>query len=557
MNPANYLYIGLCCFFSSAVISLLPLRRIRSYIYILPAFGAASLALAALYLCFSSPGDGGTVIPSLQIPLTSVIGFEFRGDALSGFFTFIISVLSLSVSLYAIGYAKTLQDRRSGGLLFSFFILSMYGVVMSANIITFLVSWETMSIVSYLAVTLDRDKRSAKAGLVYAIMIHIGTIFIIALFLLLYRYSGQMDFRDIRAAATNLPSGIRALVFIFSLLGFGAMAGMIPLHAWLPGACSGAPPHFASLMSGVMVKTGIFGFLRTSMDMLGKGPEWWGVTVIVIGAVSSVGGIFSALRENDLKKLLAYASTGSTGIILLAAGASMIFMSSSWYGLSAVALSAGLYHALNHSLFKGLLFLSAGSVGDTALTKNMDEPEGLLRTMPSSGLFFLVGTLSFCALPPFSGFVSTWLTYQALFPGLRIPSLQTKIAFPLGIAAMALSSALAAATSAKAFRITFPGGKRNSQTEAMIKPSFFMMAGMAVLACLCVIAGLFPDTVMALFSSSVFILTGSTGILGSGGAIRISQNEASLFPTAILAAITFSAVAAMVVGILISKRMKK
>jgi len=279
-----------------------------------------------------------------------------------------------------------------------------------------------MSLVSYFLVTLDRSEESSKAGLVYAVMTHIGTAFIIAAFLVLYRYTGHMDFAGIKGGSMQLPTGIRSAVFLLFLAGFGTKAGIIPLHTWLPRAHPAAPSNISSLMSGVMIKTGIYGMVRMNMDLLGQGAEWWGIVLIVIGAISSILGVLYALMEHDIKRLLAYHSVENIGIILLGMGASMMFMSNGLYSLATIALTAGLYHTLNHAVFKGLLFLGAGSVMHGTHTKNMEDMGGLIKTMPYTGFFFLVGSVSICALPPCSGFVGEWLSFQSLLLGCGAPS---------------------------------------------------------------------------------------------------------------------------------------
>ena len=258
----------------------------------------------------------------------------------------------------------------------------MYAVVLSGNVITFLISWETMSVVSYFLVTFDTQTKSAKAGFIYALMTHIGTAFIIALFLILYKYTGLMDFEGIKAAANDLPDAVKTIIFVFAIIGFGTKAGIIPLHTWLPEAHPAAPSNISSLMSGVMIKVGIYGILRIVVDILGIGPEWWGIAIIIIGAISSVLGVLYALMEHDIKRLLAFHSVENIGIILLGVGASMVLASNGLYTLSAIAMTAGLYHTLNHAIFKGLLFLAAGSVVHSIHTKNMEDMGGLIKLMP-------------------------------------------------------------------------------------------------------------------------------------------------------------------------------
>lgn len=527
MSLETYLYIGMLFFLSGAVISLVPLLKLKNYVYILSALGAVSFGISGLYL------SSGLLLPIYSLPISSIFDFAFYGDNLSGFFLIVISILTFAVSVFSIGYTAELKNKGFMGFLFNIFILSMYAVILSGNIITFLISWETMSIVSYFLVTFNRDEKSAKAGLVYAVMTHIGTAFIIALFLILYKQTTSMNFSEIKVLSAHIPENIKHLIFIFSIIGFGTKAGIIPLHIWLPKAHPAAPSNISSLMSGVMIKTGIYGFVRISMDLLGQGPEWWGITIIVIGAVSSILGVLYALMEHDLKRLLAYHSVENIGIILLGIGASMMFKSHGLYQLSAIALIAGLYHTLNHAIFKGLLFLGAGSVMHATHTKNMEEMGGLIKSMPYTALFFLIGSVSICALPPFNGFVSEWLTYQALLLGFKSPSLTSKIISPLGGAALALTGALAAACFVKAFGISFLGMPRSHHVENVRESSPSMIAGMAILALLCLLFGILPGVVISTISQVSFTLTGSYGISSDRGFLLIDETLSSLSPGAI------------------------
>ncbi|MEW6738807.1 MAG: hydrogenase 4 subunit B [Nitrospirota bacterium] len=528
MDTESYLYIGLLFFLSGAVVSLLPLQKVKNYSYIFPALGSVSFALLSLYLLFATPAD------LFSLPLSSIFEFSFGGDAISGFFVLTISILTFAVSVYSIGYTKDLNNKGLMGFLFNIFILSMYAVILSGNIITFLISWETMSIVSYFLVTFDREEKSAKAGLIYAVMTHIGTAFIIALFLMLYKQTGSMNFSEMKGLSAQIPENLKHLIFIFSIIGFGTKAGIIPLHTWLPKAHPAAPSNISSLMSGVMIKTGIYGFIRISMDIMGQGPEWWGIAIIIIGAVTAVYGVLFALMENDIKKLLAYSSVENIGIILLGIGASMIFKSHGLYNLSAIGLIAAFYHVFNHAMFKGLLFLGAGSVMHATHTKNMEKMGGLIKSMPYTSLFFLIGSVSICAFPPFNGFVSEWLTYQSLLLGFKSPSITSKIVSPLGGAALALTGALAAAGFVKAFGISFLGMPRSNHAENVKESSPTMIAGMAFLAVLCLIFGIFPGLVITTISPASFPITGSHGVLSEKGFLHVGETFSSLSPMAIL-----------------------
>ena len=527
MIPETFFAAGILFFLSGAAMSCIVPRKAKHYSYILSAFGSVNLTIAGVYL------SAGMQIHPPSIPISSVLEFSMQGDALAGFFVTVISILTLSVSIYSVGYTKEIGNGGLLGFLYNLFILTMYAVVLSANIITFLISWETMSVVSYFLVTFDRNEKSAKAGLLYAVMTHVGTAFLIILFLVLYKYTGSMDFSGMRTAAAAIPDGLKVLVFIFSIVGFGTKAGIIPFHIWLPRAHPAAPSNISSLMSGVMIKTGIYGFIRISMDLLGQGPEWWGITIIVLGAISSVIGVLYALMEHDIKKLLAYHSIENIGIILLGIGSSMMFRSNGLYDLSAIALVAGLYHTLNHALFKGLLFLGSGSLMHATHTKNMEEMGGLIKLMPYTGLLFLIGSVSICALPPFNGFVSEWLTFQALLLGFHAPSITAKIISPLGGAALALTGALAAACFVKAFGISFLGVPRSRHAQDAKESSPSMIAGMAILGLLCLLAGIFPGTVIDMISPAVLNLTGSGGNISYNGFLSVSQTFASLSPSAI------------------------
>jgi hydrogenase-4 component B len=548
MVPENYFTIGILLFLFGAGMSCIIPQKAKNYVYVLSAMGAANLMIAGLYLSSGAPVS----VPSL--PIAPALEFSFKGDPLSGFFVTIISILTLSVSIYSIGYTKTIGRKGLMGFLYNLFILSMYAVVLSGNVITFLISWETMSVVSYFLVTFDRTEKSAKAGLLYAVMTHIGTAFIIISFLVLYKYTGHMDFPGMRDASAEIHGDVKTLVFLFSIIGFGTKAGIIPFHTWLPRAHPAAPSNISALMSSVMIKTGIYGFIRISMDVLGHGPEWWGITIIVIGAVSSVIGVLYALMEHDIKKLLAYHSIENIGIILLGIGSSMMFAGNGMYELSAIALIAGLYHTLNHAIFKGLLFLGAGSMMHATHTQNMEDMGGLIKSMPYTGLFFLIGSVSICALPPFNGFVSEWLTYQALLLGFDAPSITSKIISPLGGAALALTGALAAACFVKAFGISFLGTPRSRRAQDAKESSASMIGGMSILAVLCLAAGLFPGTVVDILSPSAITLTGSNGNISQNGFLSVDQTFSSLAPAAILIAMLCIGLAIIVFVIAGGKR---
>jgi hydrogenase-4 component B len=527
MDVAHIFSLGIIFFLSGAAASQLPLSKVRNFSYLFSLTGALLFLAAGGYLLFSPAFIGTT------IPITSVFSFAFSCDALSGFFVVLISLITIAVSLYSIGFTRGIKNAGYLGFFYTILILSMYGVVLSANIITFLVCWETMAVAAYFLVVFDRNEQSAKAGLFTVVMTHLGTAFIIVLFLVLYHYTGSMEFSSMRAAAAALPQEVRSLVFIFALIGFGTKAGIIPLHTWIPRAYPVAPSNITPLMSGVMIKTAVYGFLRITMDVLGAGPEWWGITVIVVGASSAVLGILYAIMENDLKVFLAYSSVENVGIILLGIGAAMMFRSNGMLALSSFALAAALYHALNHSLFKSLLFLGAGSVVRAARTRNMEKLGGLLKLMPWTGALFLVGAVAISALPPLNGFVSEWLTYQSLLLGFNSPSVLAKIVSPLGGAALALTGAIVAAGFVRTFGATFLGMARSEHATEARESSAWMIAGMSLLALLCVLFGVVPRIPVALLSPAVVAITGSFVELDQQGILMTPGGEASLSTAAL------------------------
>lgn len=441
-----------------------------------------------------------TVSLASTIPLLT---FAFRLDPLSSFFVLTISLAGLAASLYAIGYLQHFEGRVSVaalGSLFNAFLGSMTLVVLADNGFLFLIVWELMSLTSYFLVVTEHEKADVRyAGFFYLIMTHVGTAFIIVTFLILFQESGSFSFESFRHPEQPLPEGMRTLVFLMALIGFGTKAGVVPLHVWLPYAHPAAPSHVSALMSGVMIKTAIYALIRVYFDFLGgQFPWWWGFVVLLIGAFSALLGVMYALMEHDLKSLLAYHSVENIGIILLGIGAGMIFHSYGLKELAALGLIAGLYHTINHAMFKALLFLGAGSLLYATHTRNMEEYGGLLRRMPWTGACFLVGAVSIAALPPTNGFVSEWLVFQSLFLSFQVPSLLMKLMLPIAAAMLALTGVLALTCFAKAFGISFLALPRSSHARHAEEVPWSMRIGMGFLAALCVVLGLAPMVVVPL-----------------------------------------------------------
>src|SRR3989339_129159 len=328
----------------------------------------------------------------------------FPCDPLSLFFVFVILIISFPSLVFSIGYLKNEYSSRKIALSWILslgFIFSMLGVVTTNNGFFFLIMWELMSLISYFLVVFDSKKsKSIQAGTIYIIMTHIGTTFITAAILMLFNYSKSFDFIAMKNAVELIPSGTKNLIFLFLLIGFGTKAGIVPLHIWLPYAHPQAPSHISSIMSGVMIKTAIYGLLRSVFFILGITSLWWGILLLALALVSCLVGILNALMESDLKKMLAYSSVENIGIILVGISLSMIFARLNLFPLASLAMLAGLYHAINHAAFKGLLFLCAGCVQRGAGTLDIEKLGGLIKKMPWTAFLFLVGAMGISALPP-------------------------------------------------------------------------------------------------------------------------------------------------------------
>ncbi|MBI2463344.1 hydrogenase 4 subunit B, partial [Candidatus Peregrinibacteria bacterium] len=353
-----------------------------------------------------------------------LLSFSFHIDMLSAFFIFVISLIALFCSIYGVGYIQHFYKKYSIGALgffYHLFIVGMLMVVSASNALFFLMAWEIMSLASYFLVVYDRDDtNNVKAGFIYLVMTHIGTVFILLAFLILSIFAGsgltpfqfvpgsvitfdffkhssgwlatslQFDFESMRSVSFLIPAFFKNAVFVLLMIGFGTKAGIIPFHIWLPSAHPAAPSHVSALMSGVMIKTGIYMMIRMFFDVLQPVPLWWGVTVLIIGSVSALLGVLYALTEHDIKRLLAYHSIENIGIILLGLGSALVFSSFGNIPLALFGLAAALFHTLNHATFKSLLFLSAGSVINQTHTRNMEEYGGLIKYMPRTAFFFLI-----------------------------------------------------------------------------------------------------------------------------------------------------------------------
>lgn len=430
--------------------------------------------------------------------------FHVRLDPLAGFFLAVIGCLSFFVSVYSIGYTKGFLGKRSVtglAIFYSIFLAGMFMVVLSDDALIFLISWEIMAAASYFLVMFEHERaENRRAALLYIIIAHVGAIAILLSFGVLSGLAtGVGSFQGYTFDAMRQaqhPLIWTSVAFLLALIGFGAKAGIVPLHVWLPEAHPVAPSNVSALMSGAMLKTAVYGIVRIVFDLTGEFPVWWGAVVLTIGLVSALIGVLFALMQTDLKKLLAYCSVENIGVIFIGLGLSMIFHSFGFPVLAALALIAALYHTMNHAIYKGLLFMAAGAVLHSTGERNMEDMGGLIRLMPITALLFLVGCVSISALPPFNGFVSEWLLFQALLQSPALPTPLIRLLIPLGAAMLALTGAIAAATFVKAFGVVFLGHWRGARKPNVHEANMPMLVGMGLSALACLALGVLPTTII-------------------------------------------------------------
>ncbi len=459
-------------------------------------YGAAMLISAGAFLAalYSLVGVGET--PAVTLPLgLPWLGAHFRIDALAAFFLVVVNLGGAVASLYGLGYGRHETAPHRVLPFFPAFLAGMNLVVMADDAFTFLLCWEFMSLASWaLVMSHHQVAENRRAAYVYLVMASFGTLALLLAFGLLAGAGGGYGFAEIRAAGhTPLTAG---LVFVLFLLGAGSKAGLVPLHVWLPLAHPAAPSHVSALMSGVMTKVAVYGFVRVVFDLLGE-PAWWaGVVLLALGGVTAVLGILHALMERDLKRLLAYSTIENIGVIFVGLGLALAFRTNGMEWAAALALTAALFHVLNHSLFKSLLFFGAGAVLTATGTRDMEALGGLIHRMPVTSFTFLVGSAAIAALPPLNGFVSEWLVFQAVLQSPELPQWGLKILVPAVGGLLALAAALAAAAFVRAFGITFLGRPRSPAAQVAHEVDRLSLAAMLVLAALCLAVGILPGFVI-------------------------------------------------------------
>ncbi|AYG63230.1 hydrogenase 4 subunit B [Rhizobium jaguaris] len=496
MTPVSVLLLCVAALLGTGVLAVPLIRSTRSMQVVYGAslvFSAIAFVIALAYLVAGLPSAeaSGLVLP-FGLPW---LGSHFRLDALAAFFLMVVNLGGVLSALYGLGYGRHEHAPHRVLPFFPAFLAGMNLVILADDAFTFLISWEFMSLASWaLVMAHHRDADNRRAGYVYIVMASFGTLALLLAFGLLAGSAGDYSFTAMRVSAP--PPFVAGLALILLLLGAGSKAGLVPLHVWLPLAHPAAPSHVSALMSGVMTKVAVYGFIRVAFDLLGM-PSWWsGIVVLIIGSATAVLGILQALMESDLKRLLAYSTIENIGVIFVSLGLALAFKANNMGLAAALALTAALFHVLNHSFFKSLLFFGAGAVLTATGERNMDKLGGLIHRMPVTSVFFLVGCVAISALPPFNGFVSEWLAFQAILQSPTVPQWGLKILVPAVGGMLALSAALAAACFVKAFGVTFLGRPRTTVAEQAAEVDRFSLAAMSVLAALCLFAGILPGIVI-------------------------------------------------------------
>ena len=509
MTPAVVMLLCTTAFLATAILAILaarsdwatPLIYGTSLVVSSIAFATALVELVAAI----SPASTSTLVLPLGLPW---LGAHFRIDALAAFFLVIIDLGGALASLYGLGYGRHEDAPQRVLPFFPAFLAGMNLVVLADDAFTFLLSWEFMSLASWaLVMAHHRDADNRKAGYLYIVMASFGTLALLLAFGLLAGPEGSYDFAVMRAAEhTSSTAGI---VLILLLLGAGSKAGLVPLHVWLPLAHPAAPSHVSALMSGVMTKVAVYGFIRVVFDLLGTPTAWSSVVVLLFGGGTAVLGILHALMEKDLKRLLAYSTIENIGVIFVSLGLALAFAANGMELAAALALTAALFHALNHSFFKSLLFFGAGAVLVATGERDMEKLGGLIHRTPFTSCAFLVGCMAISALPPFNGFVSEWLAFQAVLQSPELPQWGLKIIIPAVGGLLALSAALAAACFVKAFGVIFLGRPRSFVAGQAREADRLSLAAMFVLAALCLLAGILPGAVMDSLAPATLSLIGA------------------------------------------------
>ncbi|WP_214104083.1 proton-conducting transporter transmembrane domain-containing protein [Acrocarpospora catenulata] len=558
MNLVAVCFVAALCACALAALAalLVPARRRPAVTGVITAVAGALAAVAGV----AAIGDGGWQVwlPDL-LPLA---GVRLALDSLAGVFVAVTGAVTVCAALYGAGYTAGGRDRGQGGddagghgghaldgritqAMVPLFVGSLLLVPAADSVSTLLLAWELMAITSLLLVMAEHRQREAvrEAAVWYAVMTHLGFVAILCGLLAFVAAAGGDSFEQLRVAAVD--PGTRSAVFLATFAGFAAKAGIVPLHVWLPRAHPEAPSHVSALMSAAMVNMGVYGILRVGFDLLGGGPAWWWLVVLTAGVLSALYGILQAVVATDLKRLLGYSTTENIGLVLIGTGAAGFFAAGGSGALAGLALAAALLHMVNHSAFKTVLFLAAGSVLRATGSRDLDALGGLRERMPYTAGLFAVGALCASALPPGNAFVSEWLLLQSLIQSGSGAGLAGAVLMPAAVAGIALSAGLAVATFVKAFGVGFLARPRSADAERAVESPRSMVGGMGLAAGCCVALALAPALILPALAPAVVALTGDFGVSVQDVTLRVDAGLSTVSPTLIAVSLLVAVVAVL------------
>jgi hydrogenase-4 component B len=494
------------CGVGAVLAFLIPRRGLAILLAVIGSLAALTLLVVSAMLLVFDAGFHAALWPILTLGRLTL-----ESDQLAAFFLLVTGVVYLPVSIFSGAYLRKYLDHhdlRYFSVLYHSLFASIVLVLIAGDVISFLVAWELMSIVSYLLVNYEFERpESSRAGYVMLAMSEAGTIAVALAFILIAGATGAFGFSALRIAAPAMGFGLRWAVFLLSFFGFAVKAGLVPLNSWLPRAHPVAPTNVSALLSAVIVNLGIYGIMRVNLDFVPPAGVVPGLIVLVIGSISALVGILYATIQNEMKRLLAHSTIENMGIVAAGVGAAMVFVATDHRVVGAIALVAALYHLANHSIYKALLFIGTGAVEAGTGTRDLDRLGGIIRGMPWTSAFFLVGVLSIAALPPFNGFVSEWLTLQTMLRSAVLSSAVVKIIFAVCGALLALTAGLAGTCFVKVFATGFLGMSRSPAAVQAREANLATRAPLALLAAFCVLLGVLPTYVIPAVDRAVVPLT--------------------------------------------------
>jgi len=541
-GPQLVALLALCAaWLAIGVAGLAALHRFHIVARVLfPAGGAVALAVVAAALPAVWGAPEMAVLP-LGLP---GLPFHFRLDGLSALFLMVLGGAAAGVSLFSAGYFRQSEGTAPGLLCLQYhvFLAAMALVILADDAYAFMVMWETMALASFFLVTSNhRIAEIRRAGYLYLLIAHVGALGILLCFGVLQANTGDYSFANMRAQ--HLSPFWASVAFLLALGGFGAKAGLVPLHVWLPEAHPAAPSPVSALMSGVMLKTAVYGFLRVAYDLLPAQLWWWGVVVLALGLASAVFGVVFAAAQSDMKRLLAWSSIENIGLIFAGIGLSILFAAYGMRAVAALALTAALYHVASHAFFKSLLFVGTGAVLHATSERSLGKLGGLMRVMPWVGWATLLGVLASAGLPPLGGFVSEWLLLQSFLFTPGLPNSFLNMLVPVVAAVIALVAALAGYVMVKFYGVIFLGQHREDKLAQAHDAGPWERLGMAWLVAGCVALGLFPAQIIDILAPVTQLLVGASLAQADGGSwllVPVSVERASYGPLIFFAGVAAS-----------------